>query len=206
MTFAVVWTLVATAIVGFLSSLFGEAQSAAFDWSRAGLFAFTAILAVWAILTSSKLWEGTAVAPTTRRMLLTLVGAGVGACAFWLDDALLADLAYENAFPESLIQRVGSHPLLNAAVQPTLAGYMVFFAALFGVRRWWWQADSFRSARFRVSTLLFTALLAFLLPAAFAFPQSWATCWAVVISAVAQLSAPFVSMKERAALVEGRAA
>src|SRR5262249_4428637 len=86
-------------------------------------------------------------------------------------------------------------------VQPTLAGYVVYFAALFGIRRWWWLADSFRPKRFRISSLAFSGLVAFLLPAAFAFHQEWGVLWGLALAAVVQLSAPWVPAKGRFKLV-----
>src|SRR5207248_6119670 len=116
------------------------------------------------------------------------MGAAVGVLACWLDETLLVDLVFRNEIRPSLVDRIGRHDLLTAT-GPTLAGYVVFFAALFGVRRWWWQADAFRSRKVRVSSLLFTGVLAFCLPAVLAFPQTLGVAWAATISAVVQLSA-----------------
>jgi hypothetical protein len=91
-------------------------------------------------------------------------------------------------------------------VQPSLAGFVLYFAALFGIRRWWWQADAFRSKRFRVGSVIFSGLVAFLVPAAFAFHQDWGLLWGVAISTVVQLSAPWVAPKERPALFEANRA
>jgi hypothetical protein len=85
---------------------------------------------------------------------------------------------------------------------PTLAGYMTFFAALFALRRWWWQSDSFRHNRLRLRSWIWSGAVAFFVPALFTFPQAWGVCWALAISAVVQLSSPWVPPKERPALVD----
>src|SRR5260221_11152308 len=55
----------------------------------------------------------------------------------WLHDVLLGDLAYHNNFP-GLLGRIGSFGLLTSSpvVEPSLAGYVPFFAARLGFRAW----------------------------------------------------------------------
>ena len=54
---------------------------------------------------------------------------------------------------------------------------------------------------FRIFSVAFSGLVAFLLPAAFAFHQEWGTLWGVALAAVVQLSTPWVPAKGRLALV-----
>ena len=91
-------------------------------------------------------------------------------------------------------------------MQPALAAYVLYFAALFGIRRWWNMADAFRPRRFRISSMLFTGLIAFLIPAAFVFHQEWGVLWGAAIAGVVQLSAPWVAVKDRAKLAPAAAA
>ncbi len=102
---------------------------------------------------------------------------------------------------------MGSLDLLtrSPSVEPALPAYVLYFAALFGIRRWWWLADAFRPKRFRIGSMMFTGLVAFLIPAAFAFHQDWGVLWGTAIATVVQLSAPWVPVKERAALVQSPA-
>jgi hypothetical protein len=167
-----------------------------------GLFGLTTVLGSWAILVASKLLEGSGSDPRQRRLIQTALGAAVGACAFWLNQTLLIELGYSNSFP-GIIQHVGKFDLLtdSPSIQPALPAYVLYFAALFGIRRWWWLADAFRPKRFRIGSVIFTGLMAFLVPAAFAFHQEWGVLWGTAIAAVVQLSAPWVPVKERAAPV-----
>ncbi|MCP4174465.1 MAG: hypothetical protein GY758_27255 [Fuerstiella sp.] len=77
---------------------------------------------------------------------------------------------------------------------------MMFFAALFFARRWWWQVDSFRKARFRVSSALFTLVLGIVITGMlqdFSFPDALGATWALAISAVVQLSAGWTPAEDR---------
>jgi hypothetical protein len=79
-------------------------------------------------------------------------------------------------------------------------GYMLFFGLLFGLRRWWWQADSYRPKRFRLMAVLLTMALAWALSAVFEFPHGWGIVWAGVLSSVVQLSSAWTPP---AARIEG---
>lgn len=210
MSMASVWGIVATAVVGVLGTQYSILNLGTQSQNLPGLlglFGLTTILGAWAILVSSKFLEGTGADNRRRRLIQTALGAAVGACAFWLNEKLLVEIPYQNSF-SGLIQHVGSYPLLKTSpvIRPTLAAYVLYFAALFGIRRWWWQADSFRPRRLRIGSLVLSGLTGFFVPAAFAFYQNWGVAWAVAISAVVQLSAPWVAARQRPALVQAKPA
>ncbi|HTI51191.1 MAG TPA: hypothetical protein VL475_09575, partial [Planctomycetaceae bacterium] len=173
------------------------------DPARAGLFALTTILGAWAILVPSKFFEGSGPETSQRRFIATAMGGAVGACAWWLSQELFVTLppTKESVFP-GLFDHVFRYPLQTASYQPTLAGYVTFFAALFGLRRWWWQADGFRPNRLRIRSLLWSGMVAFFVPALFVFPQPIAVAWGLAISAAVQLSSPWVPVKQREELVQ----
>lgn len=204
MTYAVpVTALLTAALWAVMPGMFAGG-----DVGAAALFGITTLLAAWAVLVPSKLWEGTRVQTHIRRFTLIAVGCLVGAAGFWLHQNLMVDVDYDmwgrggHAF--ALFETAGSHSLVNGDSQPSLAGYILFFGALFGLRRWWRHTDAFRKKRFRVSTLLLTALAGFVLPMLFAFPHLWGLMWAVAISTVAQVSAVWVPPAQRPRLMEGR--
>lgn len=204
LTFAVFWALAVTA--GFVAldgvrPVFTNQLEWLRDPARASTFALTTLLGAWAVLLPAKLWEGYGSDTARRRLIQTALGAAVGACGWWVGDALFAPLPFGSVFP-GMFSRIGSAPLLVNSSTPSLAGFVVFFAALFGLRRWWWQADSFRDKKFRIGSLLMSAIVAFFIPAAFAFPQTWGVCVATAISAVVQLSAPWTPPKDRPARLD----
>jgi hypothetical protein len=211
MTMTVLWSALATAAASVAADRIpllqhnDPSQVGALLHTPAGLglFGITTVLGSWAVLVASKMREGSGIAGRQRRLIQTALGAAVGACAWWLHHTLLIDIGYHNSFP-GLVQHIGQFNLFNdsPARQPALAAYVLFFAALFGIRRWWWLADAFRPKRFRVGSVIVTTLAAFFIPAAFAFHQDWGVLWGTAIAMVVQLSAPWVPIKERAAVVQ----
>ena len=73
---------------------------------------------------------------------------------------------------------------------PTLAGYAIFFGSLFAWRAWWPLGDVYRKRRFRLGSVGFTVLGAYLICCIFTFPTVWAITWAATIAAAAQLASP----------------
>jgi len=211
MTMAVLWGAVLTAGLSVLHlPLVDEEHLLLATHAGLGLWGLVTILGSWALLCSSKVLEGSAISNQNRRLVQTALGAAVGAVAFMLQRDLLLDLPIHTSF-DGLFHNFGRFPLMaNMSVdpnseatfdQPTLVGYIVYFGALFGFRRWWLLADSFRTKRFSVLSVAFSGLIAFLIPAAFVFQQNWGAMWGVAIAAIVQLSAPWVAPANRTASV-----
>lgn len=201
MTMATFWGLATTGLVGIGASFFpvlGPIPVGLADPARAALFALGTILGSWAVLFPAKMREGTGSETTGGRLISTSLGAAVGACVWWLSDALWVEPGHENVFP-GLFQKVFNYPLLGSSGQPTLAAFVAFFASFYALRRLWWQADSFRPSRFRLRSFLWTGVVAFFIPALFVFPQGWGVCWALAISATTQLSSRWIPVKQRVA-------
>jgi eukaryotic-like serine/threonine-protein kinase len=127
----------------------------------------------------------------------------IGGLSFWISHVLVSDIPTKDSI-HAAVQKIGTHSLSVAGTkgQPTLVGYVVFFACLMGLRRWWRQADSFRSGRLAIWSIIPTAVVALALTAIIAFPTVWGTVWAAAISATIQLSASWVAPRDRAALLE----
>jgi hypothetical protein len=201
MTLATFWGLALTGLVGLAASFWpvlGPTSVGLNDPGRATLFALGTILAAWAIQIPAKSREGSGQETSARRLIATSLGAAVGASLWWLSDVLWVEPIFESAFP-GLFDRVFQFPLLSVNRTPTLVGFVVFFASLFALQAWWWQADSYRPRRFRLRTFLWSGAVAFFVPALFAFPQGWAVCWAMAISATVQLSSRWIAPAERPA-------
>jgi hypothetical protein len=196
LTFAALATALITFGIAFTTGLFK-------DNAQIAEFAGTLLGASWLILAQAKLWEGRPFDVGMRRVSQVLTGVAIGSLAYWLNRVLVADIpttdSIKAAFPS-----IARHPLIEPGTlsQPSLAGYIVFFACLMGLRAWWRQADSFRSGRLAIWSILPSAALALLITAIFSFPTVWGTAWAAAISATVQLSAAWVSPRDRVALME----
>jgi hypothetical protein len=169
------------------------------DLSSAVLFGSTATLASWAVMAVAKWTEGTGTDATARRLLQAAAGLVVGGMAYGLDQFLLADFTHDGSSGQyyGFVTEVGDLRFAGADNEPALAAYLSFFAALFALRRWWWQADAYRSKRLKISSSLLTALLGYVLTAVIYFPHAWGIVWAVVISCVVQLAAAWTPPENR---------
>ncbi|HVV99145.1 MAG TPA: serine/threonine-protein kinase [Planctomycetaceae bacterium] len=202
MTWAVVVSIIFTAVTSFLTPLFGEPQQLFGDPIRIGMFTLVTIAAAWGILVVSKICEGRPLDVGTRRLIMLALGVAVGTMAFGVDQLLLVDLEGFSVPDASMFEYLGKQPLVGSGHQPTWLGYVVFFGSLLGIRGWWWHVDPLRSKRFSIGTLFLTGLAGFVIPLVFAFPQNWAIAWAGVLSCVVQVSAAWIPADTRAALVE----
>lgn len=173
-----------------------------------GLFVLTAISATWTLLALGKATEGRSMQTGSRRLSQLAGGLIVGVIAGWAADLLMVSHSavvsgageYFRLEPDqtaAVFVSIGEQPLLNSSGVPSLAGYLIFFGALFALRRWWWHSDSYRSKRFRISSVLLTVAAAWLISSLWAFPQLWAVTWAAVISSSVQLAAAWTPPHQR---------
>jgi eukaryotic-like serine/threonine-protein kinase len=169
--------------------------------AQAIYFGTVTLLAACGIIVPSKIWEGRRGDGFTRRLCLAGIGLGIGYIAAVLPEYLLINnqSLFHGGGRGPQIQ-VGRISLSDGSGYPTFACFMIFFASLFAVRRWWWQADSFRKSRFRVSSALFTLLLGVILASVlqqYGFPDSLGATWALAVSAVVQLSSGWTPAEDR---------
>ncbi len=169
------------------------------DPGDVAFFGSVTLLAAWALIVPAKLWEGRLGDTFVRRLIQGSLGLGVGAVAavlqqfLMLDETQLLQADGDGIFNGGNFGRI--HVLESGL--PTMAGFMMFFGLLFLVRRWWWQADSFRKSRFRISSSLVTLFLGVLLSAVMPFPEQLGAIWALAISAVVQLSSGWTPQEDR---------
>jgi hypothetical protein len=163
-------------------------------------FGTVTLVAACVLIVPAKMWEGKASDNLLRRLIQGALGLCVGAFAFgvqrflMLSDTPLLHTEGDGVFSGSDLGRIS---VVNSQGLPTMAGFMIFFGLLFLARRWWWQADSFRKSRFRISSSLVSLVLGFVLTALLPFPNNLGATWALAISAVVQLSAGWTPQEER---------
>ena len=162
-------------------------------------FGTVTLISAWALIVPAKMWEGRTGDTFVRRLVQGSLGLGVGAVAailqrfLMLNETPLLHADGEGVFNGGNIGRI--HVLESGL--PTMTGFMMFFGLLFLVRRWWWQADSYRKSRFRISSSLVTLFLGVVLSAVMPFPEQLGAIWALAISAVVQLSSSWTPQEDR---------
>jgi len=170
--------------------------------TQATLFGIVTTLGAWAAILPAKMWEGRGGDGFVRRMMTCLLGAAVGVAAFGVDDALMVDLPVRSVM-DPVATQISNQNFLPVSLSfgdaSRLIGYVVFFAVIMVVRRWWFHVDSYRPHRIRVTSVFWTAAAAWLLSLTTHFPAEWAVLWAIAMSTTAQLAAVWVRPDQRTA-------
>ena len=187
MSLALVTAVFVTAAVFWGTEILGTPVEAIY-------FGVVTLLAAWPLILVSKLWEGRPGESLLRRLWLGVCGLAVGAlCGVTAEFLLLI-----NSPVPSRIFQVDSDGLLGnreaAGLRvlqegyPTITGFALFFCLLFMLRRWWVQADNFRSARFRIGTSILTLIVGGMVALVVPFPTALGSTLALAVSVVIQVS------------------
>ncbi|HZY90837.1 MAG TPA: serine/threonine-protein kinase [Gemmataceae bacterium] len=138
---------------------------------------FLTVGASWAILIPAKFWTDRRGDSWTRRIIMMLLGGGLGLGALWLDGwtpALAADPA--------------AVPTASGATE---ASYFSYFALAFFALRWWRMTARRRSHRFSFAPILAAGFWGLVLVQLFR-PQHWPGALVLVLaSAIVQLVSPW---------------
>ncbi len=198
--------LLTAGLVMFQPGMFMNVNGQIGDRSTIGLFGVTAAIASWAIILLTKLLEGRKVDDSSRRLLQAAVGCLVGAATWLASEFLITGIpsltmTSMNTNPGIdfvpphyvTVTSLGDRPLIDPSGQPLLVCSVIFFAALFGLRRWWHQTDELRPYRFRLTSVLLTMALAFVICQLIPFPEIWGVALAAVVSSSVQVASVWQS-------------
>lgn len=150
----------------------------------------------WAVLTVAKFWEGRQGEPLLRRLVLLLVGLGLGALAYGVSQWLWVEWESLEHLPRAPLPP-WPFQLHGPGGEPLLLAFLVNFALLFALIRWWRQADPLRFARLNLWSVFVCVLGAALVAAVFRFPQPWLPMTGGLISFSIQLAAPWAHPRRR---------
>ncbi len=198
LTGSMLMSVIVSVVMSILLLVIGSQnlQASFIGWGP--MFAWLTITSVagsWGILLLSKFWEGHTGDHALRRFCMLATGLFVGAFAGVLSHFLLLEPSYLAGL-HGTDTPMGSLPALyDATGSPRLLAYMGYFGVLFLLLRWWLNADPLRSSRFGIFSTIVTVLIAMLLHAALPIPRGFMV--AATIAVAVQLSAPWVSNRQR---------
>ncbi len=163
------------------------------SWAVYAWLASTSIVACWSVLVISKFWEHQMETSSFKRLSMLAIGLVVGAVAFFAAGSFSIDLTDKTTFD------FGSETTALFAIQgmPVLPAYLIFFAGLLGILRWWRQADPARSTRLSIVAVGVCLIWATVLSHLLELPLTPNCILAVVISVSVQLAAPWMHPAER---------
>ena len=172
-----------------------------YTWTFYAWLTLTCVAGAWVVLTISKFWEGHEGEHFRRRFVMLIAGLLVGLVAFALGDFLNVRLTDE-LIVRALPGRSIPHHMYEASGSLKLPAFLVYFALLFAVVRWWAQADPLRATRLSLWATGVCVFWAWIWHMLWPFPQPWGFILAASISLSVQLSAPWLNLKERARIRE----
>jgi hypothetical protein len=164
--------------------------------TRFAWLALTSLVGTWAVLMLSKLWEGAPEDTVRRRFVQVLIGLGVGAVAFaaqqYLDPRLVSVRIIDTPQVWS-----PSRELFASDGSPQFPAFLVYFAGLFMLLRWWHQADPLRESRFSLWSVISVTVVALVWQIFWPFTQPWGLMVPATMSVALQLSSPWVNASAR---------
>lgn len=149
-------------------------------------------LAAWAVLAVGKFCEGVESDAMRRRLVMLALGLASGGVAFVLSQVLFIDLKVNEITNASI-----ATTMYDSSGVPQLPLFLVFFGTLFLAPTWWKQTDPLRRTRMNLVALGFCLAAAWVLQLAWPFPEPWGYMTATMISIAVQLSAPWMTQRER---------
>jgi len=159
----------------------------------------TSVLGAWAVLLPSKLWEGREGEAILRRVVLLMIGLGVGAASWASADVLMVK------FPDSPMPHIVNARSIGAGFydasdgSPQLPAFLAYFGSLFFVVGWWKQADPMRRTRLSIWSTVVAVFVAWAITCVWPFPQPWGLMVAAIMAMSVQLVSPFVPPDKRVA-------
>jgi len=170
-------------------------------WAVWAWLASVSTLGSWILLTMAKFWEADMGEHLHRRFAMLGAGLAIGAIACGLGHWLMLDMPDQDHWTAHAFRQAAWLPAVhNDDGSPLFGAYLIYFAGLFAVLRWWRQMDPLRKARLSIWTTAVCLLWAWVMHSLCRFPQPWGFILAATMSVAVQLAAPWISPGERVAL------
>lgn len=164
-------------------------------WSQYLWLTITAIACCWAALLAGKFWEVRDESVGFRQMTMLLAGFGIGVVAYGIARVLHTDLQ-SLALLENRVPDQASVVIRFAALPACLS----FFSIIFGVLRWWRQADPVRRTRVSIWSVGLCMVWAIVLCRIFNLPAVSGCILAFAVSMSIQFASPWLHPEQRAAI------
>lgn len=189
----IVLTLLGFALGG---ELLGESIE---PWARFVWLTATSVLATWALLAFGKFWEHRTGGQLLCRLAMIGIGLAIGAFAFFAAGSCNIDLTRMTA--EDFQARQTQQFVFSGI--PLFPAYLIFFAVLFGILRWWRQSDPIRRTRMSILSVAVCLVVAAVFSHLLSVPLTGNCILAVVISVSVQLASPWFHPNNREEICAG---
>jgi serine/threonine protein kinase len=189
-SFAAVLSTVGIAVIGLRSGVTSTIDIAPYAWTGTMIIACS-----MAILAMGKLWEAHEGDPLRRRMVMLGIGGGLGALAYLVSFFLMLDLSagLERAISETELPVA----LYAGRSTPLLSAYMVHFALLLAIVRWWRTTDPLRRTRLSLWSVAAVAAVDWLIHQVVPIGQPYGMLVAAGTVIATQIGAPWENPRQR---------
>ncbi len=189
-TIAACLCAVAAGVIGIRNEDVNADTLAPYAW--AGVMTLVTSMATLAM---GKLWEAHDGDPLRRRMVMLGVGGGVGAMAYVVANYLMLD-------PSAGLARTIRETELPQALYisdglPRMSAYMVHFALLLAVVRWWRTTDPLRSTRLSLGSVAVVTVADWLIQQVVPISQPYGMLVAAGTVIATQIGAPWENPRQR---------
>ncbi len=157
-------------------------------WANYAWLTLTSVVACWAVLGFSKSLEHRQGDAWLRRLVMIGLGLVIGTFAFYSAEIFSVDLT-RMAVEE--YQSFAANPTLMLGI-PMFPAYLIFFGGLFGILRWWRQADPVRKTRLSILSVAMCLIWAIIFSHLLNVPLTTNCVFAVVVSISVQLASPWL--------------
>ncbi len=189
---------VACVVICFTSLLLvrGDALESVFTWSLYAWFTLTSIIGAWLILAIAKFWEVDEGEAVRRRFVMLIAGLITGTAAYVTSQFLGVQVTNDILLPTVPAMTISTG---FSSIDGTLGlpAFLLYFGGLFGLLKWWLQADPLRQGRVSIWSTLGCVFGAWVLHQFCQFPQPWGLLLAATISLAVQFAAPWMTIVER---------
>ena len=149
------------------------------EWATTQKLFLLTVLLGWSMLIVGSQTRYRAVDSWFRRMWLAILGLGVGAVAFWLDGWPMPSLVSDpSSVPTDELFILGQVQMSKASATIGMQ-YLIYFATVMGIGRWWRAVARDRKERFSMLPLLAAAFWGFVF--SFVWPWSSGSVWLGVV-------------------------
>ncbi|WP_237607153.1 serine/threonine protein kinase [Roseimaritima sediminicola] len=188
--------VVTTAVLGLVAALVGLRDTVITPLNIApyALTAATVAVASLVMLGMGKLWERDEGEGVTRRLVLSGVGAMIGAFAFAASEFLMLPVG-GGPLAEHVIEDLPQNFYFDGA--PRLVAMMAHFAILMGAVGWWKNTDPLRTRRVSLWAIAVAVVVEWGISQLLPIPQPWGMLAAGGTALVLQLTAPWENPRVR---------
>lgn len=191
---AALFCAVAAGVIGLRNGNVDALAIAPFGWITVVGFSISAV-----ILGLGKLWEGRDGDPLNRRIVLAGSGGLIGALGFAVFNHLMIPI--ESGITRVLIDADLPQALYDSDSVPRLSAWMLHFALLMAVVRWWRLTDPLRSRRLSLWSVAVVVVADWLIHQLIPIPQPWGMLVAGTAVIAVQIAATWESDDDYTAAV-----